>query len=174
MINLFNKSIPLIAVQMRALEVGGTLTLNAMTVLDLMALGTDEEDEPGQATDRAYWEARGTPASVALADRMLALVNDVTPGQVLKYNKFYIGLTRSGVVDNFVTFRARKDFLIAEFRIPRTDELTARIDATGIDRMEYDKRWGRYRMRLTKDDIETHRDLLLDLTAMASGTPTAD
>lgn len=173
-INLFNKSIPLIAVQMRALEVGGILTLNAMTVLDLMTLGTDEEDEPGQATDRGYWEAKGSPATVALADRMLALVNEVTPGHIFKYNKFYIGLTRSGVVDNFVTFRARKDFLIAEFRIPRTDELTARLDEAGIDRMEYDKRWGRYRIRLTKEDINNHRDLLVDLTAMSSGTPAAD
>lgn len=173
-INLFNKSIPLIAVQMRALEVGGILTLNAMTVLDLMALGTDEEDEPGQATDRAYWEAKGSPATVALADEMLALVNEVTPGQAPKYNKFYIGLTRSGVVDNFVTLRARKDFLIAEFRIPRTDELTTRLDEAGLDRMEYDKRWGRYRLRLTKEDINKHRDLLLDLTAMSSGTSVAD
>lgn len=173
-INLFNKSIPLIAVQMRALEVGGVLTLNAMTVLDLMALGTDEEDEPGQATDRAYWESKGSPATVALADRMLAIVNEVIPGQALKYNKFYMGLTRSGVVDNFVTFRARKDFLIAEFRIPRTDELTTRLDEAGIDRMEYDKRWGRYRIRLTQDDIINHRDLLVDLTTMSSSTPAVD
>lgn len=57
-ISLFNKAIPLIAIQMQALEVGEVLTLNAMTVLDLMSLGLVEEDEEaGQATDRHYWEA---------------------------------------------------------------------------------------------------------------------
>ena len=59
-INLFNKAIPLIAIQMRALDVGGVLTLNATTVLDLARLGLEEEDEPGQATDRAYWIERGS------------------------------------------------------------------------------------------------------------------
>ena len=53
-INLFNKAIPLIAIEMRALEVASVVTLHATTVLDLMTLGTDEEDEAGQATDRAY------------------------------------------------------------------------------------------------------------------------
>ncbi len=45
---------------MRALEVGGVLTLQATTVVDLMPLGTDEEDEAGQATDRKYWIKRGS------------------------------------------------------------------------------------------------------------------
>lgn len=58
-ISLFNKSIPLVAVQIRALEVDGVLTLNATTVLDLMRPGTDEDDEPGEPTDRNYWLQRG-------------------------------------------------------------------------------------------------------------------
>lgn len=173
-INLFNKSIPLIAVQIRALDVDGTLTLNAMTVLDLMALGTEEEDEPGQATDRFYWEGKGTKETVAVADEVLNLINEVTPGHTFKYNKFYIGLSRHGVVDNFVTLRPRKDFTIAEFRIPRTDELTALIDDAGLDRMEYDKKWGRYRVRLSKSDLVEHRGLILDLLDRVNGSPAAE
>lgn len=173
-INLFNKSIPLIAVQMRALDVGGTLTLNAMTVLDLMPLGTDEEDEPGQATDRAYWENKGTKQTVAVADSLLVLINEVAPGHVFKYNKFYIGLTRNGIVDNFVSLRIRKDFVIAEFRIPRTDEMNALLDDSGVDRMEYDKRFNRYRIRIAKPDLTEHRDLVLDLVGRANGSPAPD
>jgi hypothetical protein len=67
-ISLFNKAIPLIAIQMSALDVGGVCTIHATTVMDLMRLGTDEEDEPGQATDRDYWINRGSPASVAVVD----------------------------------------------------------------------------------------------------------
>jgi hypothetical protein len=173
-ISLFNKTIPLIAIQMRALDVGGVLTLNATTVLDLMRLGLEEEDEPGQATDRTYWIDRGSQASVAVADGMLQLINDVTPGMSLKYNKHYIGLAREGVPDNFIQFRARREHLIAEFRIPRSEEVTALLTDSGIDLLEYATRWGRYRMRLTGSDLTTRHDLLLDLIRRASGTPAPD
>ena len=170
-INLFNKAIPLIAVQIRALDVGGVLTLNATTVFDLARLGLEEEDEPGQATDRAYWIDRGSQASVAVADGILTLINDVTPGMALKYNKHYIGLARDGITDNFAIFRARKEHLIAEFRIPRSEEVSALLDDSGIDALEYDKRWNHYRLRLTAADLVTHHDLLLDLIHRASDTP---
>jgi hypothetical protein len=173
-INLFNKAIPLIAIQMRALDVDGVLTLNATTVFDLTRLAIDEEDEPGQATDRTYWIERASTASVAIADGLAQLVNEVTPGMSLKYNKHYIGLARDGVVDNFVAFRARKEHVIAEFRIPRTEELSALLDDSGMDVLAFDKRWGRYRMRVTDADLISHRDLLLDLIRRASGTPAPD
>jgi hypothetical protein len=170
-INLFNKAIPLVAIQMQALEVGDLLTLHATTVFDLMHLATDEEDEPGQATDRNYWLQRGSPMSVAVADDVLALVNEVSPGMELKYNKHYIGLARGGVADNFVSFRARKEHLIVEFRIPRSDEVTALLDDSSLDRLEYDKRWGRYRIRLIPGDAKQHRELLVELIRRAHGTP---
>jgi hypothetical protein len=170
-INLFNKAIPLVAVQMRALEVDGALTVHATTVLDLMPRGTEEEDEPGQATDRVYWQGRSTPNMMTLTDHLLALVHEVVPGVALKYNKFYIGIAREGVADNFVSFRPRKDAVIMEFRIPLSEETTAAIEASGLDRMAYDKRWNRYRLRLTQDDLTTHKPVLRDLVHRANGSP---
>lgn len=55
-INLFNGFIPLVALQVRALEVEGLLTLVFTKVVDVATLATDEEDESGGATDRAFWE----------------------------------------------------------------------------------------------------------------------
>ena len=82
---------------------------------------------------------------MALADSVLELVNAVTGGEfALKYNKHYVGLARDGIADNFVTFRPRKDHLIVELRIPRSEDVTAVIDDSGIDSLPYDKRWGRY------------------------------
>ena len=173
-ISLFNKTIPMIAIQIRALEVDGTLTLTAVPVLNLMQLGTEEEDEPGQSTDRDYWLKKGSSATIALADQMLMLVNEVVPGVELKYNKHYIGLARDGVADNFVTFRARKDFLICEFRIQRTEEVSAFVDDSGLDTLDYDKRWGRYRIRVTPKDLKERRDDLLNLIKRASGTYQAE
>ena len=170
-ISLFNKAIPLIAIQMRALDVGGIITVNATTVLDLMRLGTDEEDEPGQATDRTYWLNRGSHGSITALDALLEMVNDVTPGMAPKYTKYYIGLARNGVADLYMSFRPRKDYLITEFRIPRSEEVAALLDDSGIETLEYDKRFSRYRIRLTAPEVTNHRDLLLDLMRRASGTP---
>ena len=168
-ISLFNKAIPLVAIQLRALEVSNVLTLQATTVLDLMPLGTDEEDEAGQDTDRKYWIGRGSEGSVAVADSLLELLNEITGEDLaLKYNKHYIGLSRDGVADNFMSFRARKDYLIAEFRIARTDDVSALIEDAGIDSLAYDKRWGRYRLRLKAQDVEDNRDLVVDLIRLAS------
>lgn len=170
-ISLFNKAIPLIAIQLRALDVGGVLTINATTVLDLARPSTEDEDDAGQATDRGYWVSRGSEASVAVADRVLGLVNEITPGMVLKYNKHYIGLARDGIVDNFVEFRPRREHAIVQFRIPRSDEVSALINDSSADDLAYDKRWGYYRLRMTTKDIDVHRELLLDLIRRASRTP---
>jgi len=173
-ISLFNKNIPLIAIQLRALMVGDLLTLHATTVLDLTRLGTEEEDEPGQATDRGYWVGRSSQASVEIADALLELVREVVPGLALKYNKRYIGLARDGVADNVITFEPRREHLIAGFRIPRGEEVSALLSASGVDVLEYNKRSGRYRMRLNRGELEPNRGLLLDLTRRASGTPAPD
>lgn len=170
-ISLFNKTIPLIAVQMRALDVDGVLTLNATTVLDLMRPGTEEEDEPGQTTDRSYWLNRSSPASIAVMEAMLELVNEVTPGMTLKYTRYYVGLARNGIADLYLLFRPRKDYLITEFRIPRSEEIAALLDDSGMQTLEYDKRFSKYKIRLTAPEVSKHRQLLLDLIRRASGTP---
>jgi hypothetical protein len=49
-------------------------------VLDLMRLGVpDEEDEPGQATDRGYWVSRGSATSIAALDALLELSTTSLP-----------------------------------------------------------------------------------------------
>ena len=43
-----------------------------------------------------------------MADELLGITNSLGPELTLKYNKYYIGLQRDGVADNFVTFTPRK------------------------------------------------------------------
>jgi hypothetical protein len=173
-ISLFNKAIPIMAIQINALEVGDAITLNATTVLDVVPRGTDEEDEPGQSVDRDYWISKGSVLTVSMADRMVALVNQVVPDISLKYNRHYIGLARGSISDLFVLFRPRKEHLIFEVRLPRSEELTALLDESGLDLMEYSTHWRRYRIRLSESDIESHRDVLFELIRRASGAPVPD
>lgn len=167
-INLFNGMIPIIAIQMKALRVGTQVGLIFTTVVDQMTLGLVDDDEGGQEpTDRAYWEARGSRKTMAMVDQLLAMAQKHDPSLELKYNKFYVGLARNGQPSNFVVFRPKKGFLRIEPRLKDSAEMQDRLESAGLDIMEYDARWGRYRIRPQPGDIAKYEDLLQTLIADA-------
>jgi hypothetical protein len=167
-INLFNGMIPLVAIQMRALQSGGKIGLVCTTVIDLLTLGLVDEDEAGQEpTNRAYWEARGSKKTVSMADQILGFAKAHDPSLELKYNKFYIGLARNGQPCNFMVFRPKKAFVRFEVRLKNTAETQERLESAGLDVMDYDSRWGYYRIRLQPGEIEKHNDILKEVVAEA-------
>jgi hypothetical protein len=166
-IGLFNGFIPLIALQMSALKFSDQISLVFTKVVDALRLGLVDEDEDVHAeTDRNYWENRGTKETVALADDMLDLVKTFAPELELKYNMFYIGLAKDGQPHNFVIFHAKKNSFRTEIRLASSPEIDQQLEAAGIEVMDYDAKWGRYRLRLTKSDTKKHSDLLLRLLKM--------
>lgn len=168
-ISLFNGTIPLIALQMQALKVGDAITLVFTKVVDELTRGVVDEDEDADATptDRSYWEQRGSRQTVAMADEMLQIARSFDPSLELKYNKFYIGLSRDGQPYNFVAFRPRKKTINLEIGLPRTTETDEQIETAGIETLEYSTRWRRYRLSLDKDALGKHRDLLRELFGRA-------
>jgi len=167
-ISLFNGFIPLVALQLQALKLGDQISLVFNTVLGEVRLGMLEEDEEVQeATDRAYWEKRGSKATLAMADQMLTMLQSLDKDLAFKYNKFYIGLVKQGQPNNFVIFCPKKDWLRFEARLERSDEIQAKLDEAGLDIMEYDPRWGSYRIRLVKADLAKHELLLMELLKAA-------
>jgi hypothetical protein len=167
-ISLFNGMIPLVAIQMKALKAGNSIGLNFTTVVDQLPLGlVDEDEEVQETTDRAYWEQRGSKKTVAMADELRELARAHDKSLDLKYNKFYIGLARGGQPRNFVIFRPKKDFLRFEPRLKSTPETQQFLEAANLDVMDYDSRWGRYRIRLQPGDVEKHRDVLTEVICRA-------
>ena len=168
-ISLFNGAIPLIAIQLQALRVAEHFTLNFTTVVDELTRGLVEEDEDADAApaDRAYWEAKATKDTVAIADDLLVLGREIDPALELKYTKFYIGLSRMGRVFNFATFRPRKNHLLLGIRLPETEEVGTRIEASGIETQPYDRRESAYRLRISRRDLSTKTDLLRELMSLA-------
>ena len=163
-IHLFNGYIPFIAIQMNAYEVDDKIGLIFTKVLDELRLGLDEEDEEIYAvTDRTYWETRGSKETVKLADSILNIIKEFDNDFEIKYNKYYIGLAKKGQAKNFTIFRAKRNNLRMEVRLERTDEIASMLENSGLDEMEYDTRSGRYRIRLTKEDIEIKRELIKEI-----------
>ena len=119
-----------------------------------------EEEETEEAADRSYWENRGSKKTVAMADQLLEIARTFEKQLELKYNKFYIGLAKQGQPQNFIIFRPTKGFIRFEPRLKNSIEIQGKLEQAGLDIMDYDTRWGRYRIRLQPSDIENNKDVL--------------
>lgn len=170
-ISLFNGMIPLVAIQMNALKIEDKVALVFTTVLDQLTLGlVDEDEEVHEVVDRTYWEQRASSRTLSMVDHLFQVAQKLDPQLELKYNKFYIGLAKNGQPNNFVVFRPKKSFVRLEPRLKRSDEKQERVEEAGLDVMDYDERSGRYRIRLSKDDIKNHTEVIEQLFSEAYGS----
>ena len=166
-ISLFNGSIPLMAIQVSAIETGEGVGLHFTKVLDVQPLGlVDEDEEVAEITDRDYWLKRGSPKTVSMADKILSFVIEFDPTAELNYNKFYVGLKIDGRAKNYVIIRPKKDFLGLSLKIPETEENDSLINSAELITYEYDRKWGAYRLKIKEKDLkekaETIKKLILD------------
>ena len=169
-INLFNGSIPLIAIQMDARKVEDKITLNFITVLDEKEYQRAEE-EKSEPTDRAYWERKSTKEILIFVDKFKNMLNKFFPNIELNYNKFYIGLQRDNVSDNFISFCPRKKYLDITFRKDKVSDKTINyLEDNGLpvdwkDRMDY----RHYRIRVPTNDFDRKLPHIEYLFKTASG-----
>jgi hypothetical protein len=168
-ISLFNVTIPLIAIQMQALKVGEHVTLVFTTVVDEFSRGFVYENEDAETapTDRAHWESKGSQLTVGLADELLGLMRKFDPALSLRYSKFDIGLDKDGSALNFVSFEPKKNYIKVDIRLPQAAEIDAKIKNGGLESWEYDERWGKYRIKLTRDAISKKQQLIEELMKLA-------
>ncbi len=162
-VSLFNGSLPIIALQMQALEVGEHVTLVFTRVLDELRRGVVDEDEDAISapTDRSYWEGKASRKSIAVMDGLFELVRESDPDTELKYNKFYVGLAKDGRANNYVIFRPQKASVVFEVWLPRSDDVDTMLDATEMETSEYHES---YKIRVRKADLtEENKDLFRHL-----------
>ena len=166
---LFNGAIPLIAIQMKAMKVGDAITLVFTKVMDELSRGLVDEDEDAEAapTDRAYWESRGSKRTVQLAEQLLGLARQFEPTLELKYNKFYIGLSKEGRPFNFLTFRPNRARLNVALKIPRDAAVDGTIEEAGLTSLEYAVRGSAYRLSLSPEDVSSKGEMLKQLIELA-------
>lgn len=161
-ISLFNGRMPIIAIQMKALKIDDTISLFFTKVLDVISMGDEEEFEK-ETTDREYWENQSSKEILRLVDSVLAISKESAPGFQLKYNKYYIGMTKDGMSKNFITFVPRKNSIILNIKYESNQEFDDLLKETDIDIMSYDKQWNQYRLRLNESDIKKYENLLIKL-----------
>lgn len=161
-ISLFNRSMPIIAIQMNAVEIDGKIGLHFTTVLDETPLQQiDEEEDEQISVDRTFWEDKASKETIVLVDEMLKILNDKVDSSIeLKYTKFYIGLGKNGRVGNFVKFKPRKRFVVVDITLLETEDIDNLLEESGLD---YEKRYRCYRLRINKSEIKQNEELLGNL-----------
>ena len=163
-ISLFNRAIPIIAIQVQAIEMEGLMTLTFTKILDLSAVGEEEELQQIEPTDRGYWESSASTEMLQLTDKLVQILEEVTGKSIQpKYNKHYVGLSFNGNVNNFVIFKPRKQGVLAEIRLPRSAQVDSIIEDADLDGLPYANRWGRYRVRIAKNTYEQSTEPLREL-----------
>ena len=163
-ISLFNGSIPLMAIQVCAIQTAEGVGLHFTKVLDVQQLGlVDEDEEVAEVTNRDYWLKRGTPKTVAMADQLLSYIHEFDPDAELNYNKFYIGLKINSRSKNYAIFRPKKNFIGLEIKMPQTEENDEIINQAEIANLDYSKRYGYYRLSIYERDLEEKSDFIKKL-----------
>ena len=164
-IGFFNQANPLIAIQLRAVEVRDTLTPIATQVLGLIEHGTDKEDE-GQTADRSYWKQRASEEAIHVCDEIVTMIQEVKPDIEAMYNRNSIGLTGSAGTQNFVILHPRKgEYAGVRFRIPFDEDLDRDIDESSLEKLPY--KHNRFRVRIRKPDFDDSRAVIERLICQA-------
>lgn len=162
-ISLFHGAIPLVAIQMQALEANGSHGLHFTKVLEPIERALEDE-EPSAPVDRATWESRASRVTVGIVDQLIALANNAGIPVMPKFNAHYIGTMIDGRAQNFMVFRPRKSVTRFELRLPDSSATQAKLEAAGITLIDYEPRFGGYvRMSLRPDEVKKNEVLLLSL-----------
>lgn len=165
-LGLFAGTIPIVAIQLSALQVGNNIVLDFAKVIDRTLLRTDDVSEVKlQATDREYWNKRATKTTVDMADDVLVIINEVAENPyALNYNKFYIGLNNGVRSTNFVELRPKKTFLRAKVKVAQAEEWLTKLDESGLNAWLEDNAAS---FRAEPKEFTKHRELLGQLIQAA-------
>lgn len=157
-ISLFNRNIPLIAIQMNALEVDGKVGLHFTKVLDETHLTIDEPDEKSIPASKDYWEKKTSKSSLEIIDELLSVfLKQLSTDLRLKYNKREVIVEKNGVKSNFVRFKPRKSFVNVFVLLEQKHTVLNELDSTSID---YEVKDNEIRMRIVSGHLKEYQRIL--------------
>lgn len=166
-ISLFNGFIPLIAIQVKAVKIEENISLFFTKVLDETKFELLEEDIISEPSNRSYWEKKASIKSLKLTDKIYNMLGDLTSDFNLKYNKYYIGLEKNNIANNFISFVPRKSVVLLSVKLDKAEEIDNMIEHSDLDTLSYDKQWRLYRLRLNEKDIPANTETIKSLVARA-------
>ncbi len=165
-ISLLNRSVPMIALQLAALEADGKLLLHFTKILDLAETPAAEVEEGAETTDRTWFEKHSSAEGMAVFDRCVETLSQGGHQPKLSYRKDSIAILGAKV--NFCWFIPRKKpYCIIAIRIgPEHQEpLKNELDPAGIV-LRYTEKG--LNLRITPHDLTQHEQLVIETIKLAA------
>ena len=158
-LRLLNRSVPMIAIQLSAFKIcDNSIVLHPVTVLDVLEEVADIDD-PAEQADRAFWEKKSDPASLAVMDKIVSLLQTGIEPR-LTYNKYHIAMGTTG--HNFWWFYPRKSpgNCHMEIRVSSEgrDTLLGALQSKGIDASP--RRADRMTFSVSTQGLGEHSDII--------------
>jgi hypothetical protein len=124
---------PLVLIELRAIQVSGNLAVQTFKVFD----GRDVQEELDltrtQPVGREYWVKKSSERSLALAEKLVALLLQIDAGLQLSYRQEFLGITARNRPANFVVFHPKRNFVRVRAKLTETDEWANKLKQCGIE-----------------------------------------
>jgi hypothetical protein len=164
-LSLIAGSIPLIVIQLSALQLGDQVTLNFVRVLDRLPLRRDDEAEVvTTAADREFWVKRAAAETVSMADEVVRIINEKTPAPLqLRFNRSYIGLHDGGRARNIVWMEPTTRFTyLMTNSLAQPEPWRQKLENAGLN-VGVQKASGNLRISLKPADLHNQREVIREL-----------
>jgi hypothetical protein len=158
-IGLFNRAIPIIAIQLNALQIDDKVVLTFTKVLDVYE--SPDEGIEDERADRKYWEGRSSAQSMKIFDQCVSLLGLESKRIQVNYRTSRITLEGSaGQI--FAWFYPRRVEPQCLFQL-RTGEdnlqsVKSKLEGVGIDVVEYKR--DRLRVIIRPDEMKQYEDVV--------------
>lgn len=167
-IRLLNRAVPLMAIQLSAFRLADEVVLHFARVLDTYEFGAEpDEDESTEQVDRAYWEKKAKPESLAVVESIRSLTPTLKGDPRITFNKFHIALGTTGY--NFCTFHPRRAASHCHMHVKvgadNRQKIIERFEDAGVEAGSHGR--ASIRLRLSVKDIQEHRELISDVIKRA-------
>ena len=163
-IHLFSHAIPIIAIQVNMVEVGGQKSLHFSQILNTYEEPEDSFNTIYEEHDDAYWRDF-SPWTLEAANVLLEIIKPVFPDAQLHYVKYYISIRSEG--DGFFWFHKRSEdksllnMWFSEKILPQAAEL---LDTAEIS---YLKKEDVLRLTINPKTLRNHADIMRKIGELA-------
>ena len=158
-ISLFNRHIPLIAIQVKALKIENMISLFFTKVMDEQKIALEEDNTPSEPTNEEYWLNNSSKESMDLVKQFKETFAKYLIEYALTYKKIYIGLVKSNIANNFMTFTPRKKVVIVRFKLDKTADIDDQLENSGLQ-WSYGNDYGMYKIWIREKDLTENKDIL--------------
>jgi hypothetical protein len=166
-LRLLNRAVPMIAVQLNAFKIDDSVVLHPVTVLNVIEEIANLDVDQVEQADRAYWERKSDPASLAVMDRIVSLLRADHIEPRLTYNRYHVALGTSGY--NFCWFHPRKSpghcHIELRVGVESRDSILASLQGGGVDASP--RRGESLTFSVTSKSVESHSAALREVLKRA-------